>query len=237
MPTACRIMGWALSIYLNRRASPAPHGKIYMLQSTSKENSKELFDRIHIERPLLGDDIHAWNLMPQKEADQWRRERRALLAQHSAFRGMQGRVKLACIKKTKTRPVWQVHWEWGWQFYRVGEVAGLPWWLRQERICLQCRRPRFDPWVGKIPWEWLPAPVFLPGEFHGKRSLLGYGPQGHKGIGHDWVTKHREVVRDQTVSTLEVMIKNLCMKINTFYFQYKGSCWLVLSKEWSKSCL
>ena len=37
----------------------------------------------------------------------------------------------------------------------------------------QCRRPRFDPWVGKIPWrrEWLPTPVFLPGEFHRQRSL------------------------------------------------------------------
>ena len=36
---------------------------------------------------------------------------------------------------------------------------GLPWWLRQWRICLQCRRPRFDPWVGKIPWrrEWQPT--------------------------------------------------------------------------------
>ena len=38
---------------------------------------------------------------------------------------------------------------------------------------LHCGRPRFDPWVGKIPWrrEWLPAPVFLPGESHGQRSL------------------------------------------------------------------
>ena len=29
----------------------------------------------------------------------------------------------------------------------------------------QCKRPGFDPWVGKIPWrrEWLPTPVFLPG--------------------------------------------------------------------------
>ena len=28
-------------------------------------------------------------------------------------------------------------------------------------------------WVGKIPWrsEWLPTPVFCPGEFHGQRSL------------------------------------------------------------------
>ena len=30
-------------------------------------------------------------------------------------------------------------------------------------------RCRFDPWVGKIPCRraWQPAPVFLPGEFHG----------------------------------------------------------------------
>ena len=32
--------------------------------------------------------------------------------------------------------------------------------------------------VGKIPWrrEWLPTPVFLPGEFHGQRRLVGYSP-------------------------------------------------------------
>ena len=32
----------------------------------------------------------------------------------------------------------------------------------KESICLQCRRPGFDPWVGKIPWkrEQLPTPVF-----------------------------------------------------------------------------
>ena len=41
------------------------------------------------------------------------------------------------------------------------------------------QRPGFNPWVGKIPWrrEWLPTPVFLPGEFHGQRSLMGYSPQ------------------------------------------------------------
>ena len=41
----------------------------------------------------------------------------------------------------------------------------------EEPYC-QCRRsnrPRFDPWVGKIPWrrEWQPTPGFLPGESHG----------------------------------------------------------------------
>ena len=40
----------------------------------------------------------------------------------------------------------------------------------------------FDSWVGKIPWrrEWQPTPVFLPGEFHGQRSLVGYSSSGHK---------------------------------------------------------
>ena len=27
---------------------------------------------------------------------------------------------------------------------------------------------------------WQPTPVFLPGEFHGQRSLTGYSPWGHK---------------------------------------------------------
>ena len=42
----------------------------------------------------------------------------------------------------------------------------------------------------KIPWRrtWQPTPVFLSGEFHGKRSLAGYSPWGHKGVGHDLVT-------------------------------------------------
>ena len=41
---------------------------------------------------------------------------------------------------------------------------------------------RFDLWVEKIPWrrEWLPTAEFLPGEFHGQRSLAGYSPWGHK---------------------------------------------------------
>ena len=40
------------------------------------------------------------------------------------------------------------------------------------------KRTRLDPWVGKITWrrKWQPTPVFLPGRFHGKRSLMGYSP-------------------------------------------------------------
>ena len=52
--------------------------------------------------------------------------------------------------------------------------------MGKESAC-QCRRHRFDPWVGKIPWRraWQPTPVFLPGESHRQRSLPGYSPWGH----------------------------------------------------------
>ena len=49
-------------------------------------------------------------------------------------------------------------------------------------LCPQCRRSGFSPWVRKIPWrrKWQPNPVFLPGESHGWRSLVGYSPWGRK---------------------------------------------------------
>ena len=38
--------------------------------------------------------------------------------------------------------------------------------------------------VGKIPWKrkWQPAPVFLPGKYHGQRNLAGCGPWGCKEV-------------------------------------------------------
>jgi len=53
---------------------------------------------------------------------------------------------------------------------------GLRWWLRWYSICLQWRRPGFNPWVRKISWrrKWQATPVFLPGKPHEQRSLVGY---------------------------------------------------------------
>ena len=59
---------------------------------------------------------------------------------------------------------------------------GLLWCLSGKESTCQCKRLRFDPWVRKIPWrrKWQPTPVFLPGESHGRRSLVGFSPWGRK---------------------------------------------------------
>ena len=59
-------------------------------------------------------------------------------------------------------------WEAGlWQPSR--DLSQVP------QSLLQCGRPGFDPWVGKVPWrrERLPTPVFCPGEFHGYSPYIG----------------------------------------------------------------
>ena len=45
-----------------------------------------------------------------------------------------------------------------------------------------------------MPWkrEWQPTLVFLSGESHGQRSLVGYSPQGRKRVRHDLATKQQE---------------------------------------------
>ena len=55
-------------------------------------------------------------------------------------------------------------------------------------IC-HCTRRRFDPWLGNILWsrKWQPAPLFLPGKFHGQMNLVGYSPWDCKELD---TTKH-----------------------------------------------
>jgi len=59
---------------------------------------------------------------------------------------------------------------------------GLPWWLSGKKSACQCRRCRFDLWVGNIHQrrKWQSTPGFLPGEFQGQRTLIDYSPQGSK---------------------------------------------------------
>ena len=61
------------------------------------------------------------------------------------------------------------------EFRFTSSGVGLPRWLSDKNSACQCRRCGFSPWVGKIPWRraWQLTPVFLPGESHGQRSLVG----------------------------------------------------------------
>ena len=70
------------------------------------------------------------------------------------------------------------------------ESDGLPWWLSSKEFSCQCRRPVFNPWLGKIPWrrKWQPSPVYLPGKSQGQRSLVG-SVHGVAKIRHNFATK------------------------------------------------
>ena len=54
-----------------------------------------------------------------------------------------------------------------------------------------------ETWVRSLGWEdpwrrkWQPTPVFLLGESHGQRSLVGYSLWGRR-VGHDWVTEQQQ---------------------------------------------
>ena len=74
------------------------------------------------------------------------------------------------------------------------KTNGLPRWSSGKESACQCRRWKrcgFDPWFRKIPWsrKCQPTPVFLPGKFHGQRSLTGYSAWGCK---ESDTTKHTQ---------------------------------------------
>ena len=101
----------------------------------------------------------------------------------------------------------------------------IPWWLMSlpARIHLQCKRPGFNYWVGKISWrrEWQPTPVIFPGKFHGKRSLVGYSLWGCREL--------------DTAKWLALSLWSFCL-LGTFSSSFSSDseafCILVLSTEW-----
>ena len=56
-----------------------------------------------------------------------------------------------------------------------------------KKICLQCRKPASDPWVGKISLAKgvAKAAVFLPGEFHGQEEPGGLQSMGLQRVRRD----------------------------------------------------
>ena len=88
-----------------------------------------------------------------------------------------------------------------------------------------CRRHRFHPWVGRFPWgsKRQPAPVFLPGKFHGHKSLVGYSPWGHK---ESEMTKHYQHVQ---IKSAGIFTNITSTRLDSHYPAAPcGSCWLFL---------
>ena len=125
-------------------------------------------------------------------------------------------------------------------------IYSLPWWL-VVKYCLQCRGRGFYPWVGKIPCsrKWQPTPMFLPGESHGQRSLVGYSP---------WTQKESDTTQglnnsnnnhlSMSTSRCHLSINNLfvsiyhlfilyCLSSNhlLFYFKYPVICVFILPHQ------
>ena len=77
----------------------------------------------------------------------------------------------------------------------------------EESTC-KAGDPGSIPGSGRSPWrrEWQPTPVFLPGESHGQRSLVGYSP---------WGCKESDRTKQLTLS-LPITIPDL---LNTYFFQ------------------
>ena len=84
-----------------------------------------------------------------------------------------------CLRSLRSRPLWDKDLSAGGL---SGDSSGGA--SGEEPTCQFRRHKRlgFNPWVGEIPWRgaWQSPPVFLTGESHGQRSLVGYSP---------WVTK------------------------------------------------
>ena len=62
-------------------------------------------------------------------------------------------------------------------------ICSNPWWFRCKETSCSVGGPGLILELGRSPREGneLLTPVFLPGEFHGQRSLASYTPWDHKG--------------------------------------------------------
>ena len=92
-----------------------------------------------------------------------------------------------CHKEDSNFPTGNLSRPYAWAcgLSGIGSISyrhAFPGGSESKSVCLQLRRPGFNPWIGKIPWrrKWQPSPVLLPWKSHGRRSLVGYSLWGRK---------------------------------------------------------
>ena len=77
-----------------------------------------------------------------------------------------------------------------WFLVFIGWIRGLiPGGSGGKSICLQCRRPGFDPWVGQTPGEGNGSPLqYCYLENPMDRGAWQAAVHGSQRVGHDWAT-------------------------------------------------
>ena len=95
--------------------------------------------------------------------------------------------------------VWIPVFVYPWNSFNLWQLSYTETNTRASKVVLVVKNPPANAgdirdassWVRKIPWRraWQPTPGLLPGESHGKRSLVGYSPRGHKTSGMTEVTQ------------------------------------------------
>ena len=84
----------------------------------------------------------------------------------------------------------QIYWKAVWNVLRYQIVQSLSWYflvnigLADQKmwfsLCLALSDNSALGWEAPLEKEQQPTPIFLPGKFHGRWSLVGYSPWGHK---------------------------------------------------------
>ena len=107
--------------------------------------------------------------------------------------GTTERLGWGCLKN----PLFWWPFQWRIEFC-CGKSTGLPAmitvasWFQGQGSLQAFEYPGYPRkhWSRQLCWrrEWLPTQVFLHGDFHGQRSLVGYSPWGSWRIRHYWVT-------------------------------------------------
>ena len=88
-------------------------------------------------------------------------------------------------------------------------------------VCLQCGRPGFNPWFGKISWrrKWQSTPVLLWRKSHGQRSLVGYSPWGRKESDTTERLHFGSFLTISTVHRLKILFLSFLFSWNRYWSQ------------------
>ena len=91
------------------------------------------------------------------------------------------------------------------------------------------------------PWsrKWQPAPIFLPGKFHGQRCLVGYSPWSCR-VRHNWVTEQKQsVIKRPWFYSVSKLYLSLChpMACNMPGFPVLHCLWSLLKFMSTESVL